>query len=117
VNRATGVGVVVPGPLQGDIEISVELSADKAVELQHFSERFKEFFARNSTLRSTGLDAEYTMLLDPNFDEIGDGEGDSDVYTSKAVFRIFSVRYWQKEAYEAPVARGLSVNNRRPTSP
>lgn len=98
-NKGQGTAWIVPAPIQGDLQITLQMLTDKAADNRRLATEVQRFFGKNPILRSTGLDEEYRLWL---IDEYGDRTttGQKEVHTSEATFRIVGVRIWNKDAYE-----------------
>lgn len=63
VNLGTGQGTRVYGGKMRDIEMTVQVIADKLVDYQRLSQDVVSYFTANPLLRSRGLDEEFTILV------------------------------------------------------
>lgn len=104
-NKGAGTAWVVPPPIQGDLQVTIEILTDKAVDNRRMMTEVHRFFGRNRFLVSTGLDERYRLWLT---DEYGDRTDPSqkELHSSEATFRIVGVRVWNQDAYEESLVTG-----------
>lgn len=99
INRSTGEGWKVQGPMRGSLEIVLTLLTDKATDQLRLADEAKHFFMSNPKLTSYGLDEEYRLWLIDEYKQ-GSEIGRSDVLSGRMMFRIVDVLFFLKEATE-----------------
>lgn len=67
VDRATGAGVRVPFPRQGDIRFGFTIQAENKADRARLSDEVRRFFEATPLIRSAGLDRSYTVQLVDDF--------------------------------------------------
>jgi methylglyoxal synthase len=99
ISIATGAGTKVPGPLQGDLEITAQLLTDKARDQQMLADEVKRFFADNPLIRSKGMDEEYRLWLVDEYAQQTTPTQD-EIHTGRLRFRIAKALFFQKQTVD-----------------
>lgn len=63
VNKATGDAIVVPAPIQGDVEFTLEFITDKKKDHLRLGSAIRRYFGANPLLRSRMLDEQFRLWL------------------------------------------------------
>lgn len=63
IDPTTGVGTVLPPPVQGNFDFTAILVTDKATDQARLADEVKRFFLDNPLLNSTGLDEEFRLWM------------------------------------------------------
>lgn len=100
INKATGAAVVVPGPVQGDLEVSLLAWTGSGVDHARLSDEVTRFFGKNRHITSSGLDEQYAISLVQRFRQ-NDVDRDAGVHVSRLVFRIRNALFFNRESYNA----------------
>ena len=105
LDKAGGTGTKVPAPLRGDLSVTINLTADKGVDLERLADEMKRFFGNNPTITSLGLDEEYRLWLRDEFD-LGTTANLGDIHSARLRCTIVDALFWEKDSEDAyPVQR------------
>lgn len=63
INRGAGTGVKVFGGKMRDIEMTIQVIADKLVDYQRLIQAVTEHFTANTLLRARGIDEEFSVMV------------------------------------------------------
>lgn len=63
INRGAGTGVKVLGGKMRDIEMTIQVIADKLVDYQRLIQAVTEHFTANTLLRARGIDEEFSVMV------------------------------------------------------
>lgn len=102
-NKGAATAVVVPAPMQGDLQGTLIAMSDKAVDNQRIWDEIKHFFANNPFLTSTGLDERYRLWLVNEYEDTTVPD-QKELHSGEATFRIRNVRFWTKDAFDDFIA-------------
>jgi hypothetical protein len=107
-NKEDASAVVIPTPIQGDLEVVLHGLTDKGVDQLRLADAVTAFFVNNPLLTSRAFDEEnrlwlveeYTMATTPN---------ESDIHDGRATFRVVGVVWPLKDAVDAHVVSTLKL--------
>lgn len=108
-NKALGTAVVVPAPNQFDIEFTMRILTDKAVDQVRLADEVKSFFANNLYLISSALDEKYDICLTSEYDA-QTAPGQKGLHVGIFMFKIKKALSFQKQAIDAFVTQRLNVS-------
>lgn len=97
INKSTGTGVKVFGPLQGDLDLVLHLITDKGVDQMRFADEVKKFFSNHPQLVSTGLDEEYDLWLFDEYD-MRTAANRGDIHTGRMRAQIRNVLFFVRDS-------------------
>lgn len=105
LDKTGGTGTKVHAPLRGDLGVTINLTAEKGVDLERLADEMKRFFANNPTITSLGLDEEYRLWLRDEFD-LGTTANLGDIHSARLRCTVVDALFWEKEFEDAyPVQR------------
>lgn len=107
--KATGASVVLPPPLHVTFSGMLEVRADKLVDRRRIEDQVLATFRREPTLRSTGLDRRYSLVLTSEFETVG-SPGQDEIHMSQAGFQIMNTLFWNQDAYDDRLPARLVLN-------
>lgn len=90
VNKADFTAVKVRAPIQGDLEVILHGLTDKGVDQKRLADEIHRYFEENGSIRSPGLDEEFTLWLIDEYD-MRTPPGSADMHTGRARFRVRDV--------------------------
>lgn len=98
-NRATNNSVKVLAPLQGNMQLSVRLLTDKAVDLLRLMDEMRRVFAKNPFLVSKALDERFRLhLVDEGaFQKAKESSG---VQEARLVVRVMGAVFFDQESQD-----------------
>lgn len=101
-SKSAGTAVLVKGPKQADVDMTLECVADKHKDLQRLVRELEQFFGKNTLLRSTGLDRYYRLWLIDEYD--GRTEpSQSELHTGRLRARIVDALFFDQVAEDVYV--------------
>jgi hypothetical protein len=108
VNKSSGAAIVVPAPVQGDLNITIRTICEKDVDNQRLSDQLKSFFINTPLLKSTGLDEKYRIWLVDKFATVGEPSQEG-LFEQEATVRISGVCYWLRSDFDEQATTRLVV--------
>lgn len=99
-DKAAGTAVKLPGPSTADIEITIRALTGSARDQARLGDALKEFFSKNSVVRSRGLDEEYTLLQVSEYDMRTDAN-QSELHAGRLRIHIVKALFFEKQAVDA----------------
>jgi len=99
-NKGDGSAVKVFAPIQGDLEVSLLAYTDKGVDQQRLKEAIHRYFENNPTLRSTGLDEQFSLWLIDEYD-MRNVPSPADIHTGRVRFRIRDVVVYARDSVDS----------------
>lgn len=102
-NKGAGTAIVVPSPLQGNLEITLLGMTEKGVDHQRLSEEINAFLQRTPFIVSTGIDERYRLHVIDEYEAVGD-PGQNETHTGQARLRIYNFRQWLRPAFDDYIA-------------
>jgi hypothetical protein len=97
LNKSTGIGVTVKPPKRSDMDISLNIITNSAMDQVRLADEVKRFFANNSYLTSWGMDEKFRLQLLEEYDgQVGIQE--SGIYAGKLRFLIIGTLYYLQDA-------------------
>jgi hypothetical protein len=90
VARHDNGAVLVPPPIQGDLDVTLDAVADKAIDMHRMVEAAKSALTNNPTVHSNALDRTYTLWLIDEYD-MRTGPASVELHTGRLRFRVRDV--------------------------
>ena len=100
VNKSDFSAVKVQAPIQGDIEVILHGLTDKGVDQKRLADEIHRYFEQNGTVRSPGLDEEFTLWLIDEYD-MRTPPGSADMHTGRARFRVRDVVFFVRDSEDS----------------
>lgn len=108
-NKGDGTAKVLPGPLQGPLDLTLRGMADKLVDHMRLASKVKRFFGANKILTSTGLDESYTLRLIDEHEHTA-GSNAEDIHTWRKTFRVENFRIWTRDVQDGYLVQRFVIS-------
>lgn len=102
-NKEAKTAIVVPGPIRGNLDLTLSVIADKGFDKQNCIEEITSYMYNNQILRSTGIDEPYRLWMLREFEDITLID-QQELHMAEATFRISNFKMWLRDSYEANLA-------------
>lgn len=99
VNKGAGTAVKLPSPIEGDLQITLRVITDKALDQIRLTDEVKRYFLNNPLLRSTGLDEDFSLWLIDEYD-MKNPTDRGDVHSGQATVRVRDVKFYVRDAVD-----------------
>lgn len=100
VNKGDFSAVKVRAPIQGDLDVILHGLTDKGVDQKRLADEIHRYFEHNGTVRSPGLDEEFTLWLIDEYD-MRTPPGTADMHTGRARFRVRGVVLFVRDSEDS----------------
>lgn len=107
-NRSDFSAVVLPNPIQGELEFTLVAIADKVVDGLRLSAAVKRWFGDNPTIRSSGLDEAYSLRLVDEYEHRGTAT-EEDLFSWRATFRVERFNVWSRGSRAGYLVKKLNL--------
>jgi hypothetical protein len=107
-NKGDGTAVVLPPPIRGDLEIMAHMVTDKGVDQVRLADKMKEFLSNNPIIRSTGLDEEYRLHFQDEYD-MRTGANMSDLHTGRLRFSIVGALFYMRDSIDKHIVQSFNT--------
>lgn len=107
-NRATGEAVVLPAPVQGDLEFVIVGSAGKATDAERLADELKSFCSNNALLHSSGLDEHYRLQFNELYGMRAQ-TGQSEVHQWQARLMVIGALFWARDVTDAHLVKRVNI--------
>lgn len=105
-NKGAKTAVVIPAPVQGNLDFTAVVITDKGLDKQRLVEAVADYMYNNQVIRSVGIDEPYTLLMLKEFEDVTVID-QQELHMSEATFRIVNFRSWLKDAFTQNIATSI----------
>lgn len=107
-NKGLHSAKVLPGPLQGDLVMTMTAITDKLVDHMKLAAAVKRYFGNRPTIASTGLDESYTMSMLEEHEFIGQSS-EEELHTWRATFRVANFNIWTRDVEDGYLVERFNI--------
>jgi len=107
-NKGTGEAVLVPGPTQTDVDITMRILTDKSTDQIRLVDEVRSFFSNNRHITSYAMDEKYDLCVTTDYDS-RTLPGQSGLHVGIIMFRIKRALFFQEQAINTYIAQRLVI--------